>query len=178
MSDVGTLPAELVVTQHLLPGERVLWADRPVPGIRLSPSDAVLVPFALLWTAVVVLWEVLALRILGDIDGGVPFAIFGLPFLLVGLYLVAGRLVVNALRKRHLLYAVTDQRVLVLREGERPRYRAVSVDDLGAPSATRRPDGRGTVRFGGAAPALVDVPDVQRVLIALEDARRHQGRAA
>jgi hypothetical protein len=177
MTDVGVTPAEIVVTQHLLPGERVLWADRPVRGIRLSPSDAVLIPFALLWTAIVVLWEVLALRILGDIDGGVPFAVVGVPFLLVGLYLVAGRLVVGALRKRRLLYAVTDQRVLVLREGEGTRARSVALERLGAPSATRGSDGRGTVRFGGTGPTLVDVPDVQRVLHAVEGARRHQGRS-
>ena len=98
---------------HLRPGEQVLWAGGPDPAVVFASSDVFLVPFSLLWGGFAIFWEAGVL----STGGPVFFALWGVPFVLVGLYMIAGRFVVKRRRKRRTIYGVTDQRVLTLTDG-------------------------------------------------------------
>lgn len=97
------------IQPYLRPGERVLWAGRPDPRVRLAPGDALAIPFSIIWCSFVAFWEASAFT------SGAPlfFRLWGVPFVLVGLYMLVGRFVVKGWRKRRTVYAVTDERVLV-----------------------------------------------------------------
>jgi len=94
---------------YLLPDEKVLWTGRPDPAKHFGASDVLLVPFSLLWGGFAIFWLVTALM-----EGApVAYALFGLPFVALGLYLIFGRFIYKANRKRHTVYGLTEGRALV-----------------------------------------------------------------
>jgi hypothetical protein len=95
---------------HIRFGERLLWAGRPDPSVRFSPSDAYLVPFTILWAGFSLFWEVGAV----SSSGGLVFGLWGIPFVAMGAYVTFGRFIYKARRKRRTVYGVTDQRAIVL----------------------------------------------------------------
>ncbi len=81
---------------YLLADEHLLWYGRPDPAKHFTGSDVFLVPFSLMWGGFAIFWMGAAL-----VGGApVPFALFGLPFVVVGLYFIFGRFLVKARRKR------------------------------------------------------------------------------
>lgn len=176
-----------VPPHHLLPGERVLWSGRPDPRILLTSADAFLVPFSIFWAGFAFFWEggVLSGPVKGDNPGLLFFALFGLPFVAIGLYVVAGRFVYKRYRKRRTLYAVTDRRALSLTTTRSERLDAVFLDSCPSITKRARRDGIGSISFGSASPwsgyamyentgldvfglsrsgvAFYDIPDVEEV---------------
>jgi len=111
-------PPELtaLLQEEFLRDERVLWQGQPDPSKHFAPSDVFAIPFSLLWGGFALFWEASALGLVrwdGD-EGRAPlfFVLWGIPFVLIGLYLMVGRFFYKAWRKRRTLYAVTDRRVL------------------------------------------------------------------
>jgi hypothetical protein len=108
---------------YLLPGERIAWTGRPGQGVRLRAADAFLIPFSLLWGGFAIFWEATAIGFAFRAGEGITsfMALWGIPFVMVGLYLIFGRFFVDAHVRARTFYAVTDRRVLVLRRvfGER-----------------------------------------------------------
>ncbi len=104
---------------YLLNGERVLWSGQPKQGLALSGRDAFLIPFSLLWGGFAIFWNAMVwLAPFGapsEGDASWFFKLWGLPFLLIGLYLIAGRFFHDAHIRKNLFYAVTEQRLLILR---------------------------------------------------------------
>ncbi|MDQ4501625.1 hypothetical protein [Sinomonas sp. ASV322] len=110
-----------------------------------SAADLFLVPFSIMWAGFVVFWEFTAVASRAPVF----FDLWGIPFILVGLYSTAGRFVFKRRRKLATVYGLTDSRAIVL-SGER------SVADApvkGMPMRIRRSrDGRHVnVIFGGGA---------------------------
>ena len=100
----------LVFSSRLEPGERILWEGRPDKRrFVLGPENLYLIPFSVMWGGFAIFWEASVLA------GGAPFFfwLWGIPFVLVGVYLIAGRFVVAAAQADRTHYAVTDKRVLI-----------------------------------------------------------------
>jgi hypothetical protein len=97
------------VSSYLTPGEQLLWAGRPDPDVNFTAADAFVVPFSIMWCGFAVFWEATA------VAGGAPlfFALWGIPFVLVGLYVAVGRFVYKKRRKRRTAYGLTRTRALV-----------------------------------------------------------------
>ena len=133
---------------YLFTGERVLWTGRPKQGFALSARDTFLIPFSLFWCAFVIFWNVGVWTF--PVDGAQPplfFKLFGVPFLLVGLYMVLGRFFHDAEIRKKLFYAVTDQRVLVLRKS---KITSLDIHRLPRLELSERGDGTGTLTFEAA----------------------------
>lgn len=124
----------------LLEGEEVLWSKRPAAGKLFHSRDLFLVPFSLLWTAFVVKWELTAAR-----TGELFFILWGLPFIGMGLYLLAGRFLLQYMWKKKTIYAVTTKRVIRIR-GKHTDFLAYSQ----IPSVTKSvgSGGFGSIFFG------------------------------
>ena len=80
----------------LTQGEYVIWKGKPEKGRLFSRNDIVMIPFSLVWCGFAVFWFVSAL----SMGAPIPFAMFGIPFICVGLYLVFGRFIHTAHRRK------------------------------------------------------------------------------
>jgi hypothetical protein len=134
---------------RLLEGEEILWKGQPGTGILLTPRDGFLIPFSLLWGGFAVFWETSVLR---QRDAPAFFALFGIPFVLIGLYLIFGRFLFDALIRRNMRYAVTNRRVLIKRSGIFSKFTAIDLERLPSADLLEGSNGRGTIRFGQSAP--------------------------
>lgn len=131
---------------YLFPGERVLWSGQPKQGVTLSARDTFLIPFSLVWCLFVIFWNV-AVWSFPAASGGGPgwfFRLWGVPFLLVGLYMVAGRFFHDARIRKNVFYAVTNQRILVLRKA---KITSLDIRRLPRLELTEHRDGTGTLAF-------------------------------
>lgn len=135
-----------LIAHHLDGGERLLWWGQPGQGVRLHPTDAILIPFSLMWGGFAIVWEVMAIR------EGAPifFLLWGVPFVIVGTYLIAGRFWWDAKRRSRTFYGVTDKRIILLSGVRRSQVRSVNLRTLGDLSVTERSDGTGDVTLGAA----------------------------
>jgi hypothetical protein len=74
--------------------------------------------------------------------------IWGIPFVAMGLYIIAGRFFVKARKKRRTYYAVTDRRVFSVERGGPTRASFISL--IPTINANIRSDGSGSVSFGNS----------------------------
>lgn len=143
--------------RYLRPGEGLVWTGRPKQGVMFSAQDIFLIPFSVLWCGFAIFWEsaVLGLGFLGAArgeGGGIPIfmAFWGVPFVLVGLYMVFGRFFTDAWVRANTVYGLTGERALLLR-------RAFGETLLSSPleaetRVKRHADGTGTLEFGSSFP--------------------------
>jgi hypothetical protein len=184
------IPTESVLEPHLVRDEGVLWNGRPDPRKRFTRSDVFTVPFSLMWGGFAIFWEA------SVIASGAPFffALWGIPFVAIGLYMIGGRFFFKAWLRRRTLYAVTDRRVLrLVRRRSGDNVDAVFLDAIPAVNRELRADGSGSVVFGSASlqvransvlPAFAvskgeegplsfeDIPDAARVAELVTELRR------
>jgi len=135
------------LNDQLLPGERVVWSGIPGQGLLLTGADALMIPFSLVWCGLAIFWETSVL----STPAPFFFRLFGIPFVLIGLYVVIGRFLLDAWVRRGMQYAVTNKRILISRTGPFAKLTAVSLDNLPEATLTERGNGRGTIRFGQPA---------------------------
>lgn len=155
-----------VLRPYLGPHEEVLWRGQPPQGVRFLPSDAVVVPLSILWTGGALLWSLRTPRVL------LPL---GLVFVLFGVYFGLIRFLIDAQVRARTVYAVTDERVLILTGLRRHRLIALPLRRLPPMKLDTRHDGGGEIRFGshpvgGAGPGRwPGVPSLGVPLFELED---------
>jgi hypothetical protein len=132
------------IASKLMSGEHVLWEGVPARGLLLTSRDAFLIPFSLIWLAFTVFWLGTA------VTTGAPifFRLWGAMFVAIGLFLFVGRFVVDAWLRSRTSYAVTDQRILIVRSAPFPSITSIDLDRL--PEINLIGDGMptGHIRFG------------------------------
>lgn len=176
--------AASAVQPEMTTEEQVIWAGMPAPGRLFHQADLWLVPFSLLWGGFTLYWEAGVLGLWGA-SAGRPgyFAVFwGLPFVLMGQYLIWGRFIYAAWKKRRTFYAVTNRRVIVVQSGPARKVASAYIDSLPVLVKEDVSGTIGTLRFApelpgsqgrglagwdsmavGTVPAFVDVEDVDGV---------------
>jgi hypothetical protein len=92
---------------YLRPGEDLLWCGRPDPAVFFSSADVVAVPFSLVWLGIAVAFAK------GATGAPQSFRLVADLFVVIGVYLVAGRFVTRWINKRRTVYGITSSRVLV-----------------------------------------------------------------
>ena len=97
------------IPTQLQPGEVLLWEGAPEPGIHFQRSDLFAIPFSLLWCGFAIFWEISVIAA----GGPLLFKIWGVPFVLMGLYITVGRFFFRARQLARTRYAVTDRRVII-----------------------------------------------------------------
>jgi hypothetical protein len=132
-------------SNRLLEREEILWSGRPASGLLFTGQDIFLIPFSLLWGGFALFAAFSALT--QAKEPGFP-ALFLIPFVLIGLYLIVGRFIVDAWVRSGLRYALTNKRVLILRPTPFSKFTALNLDRLPELSLSEGANGRGTIRFG------------------------------
>ncbi len=135
---------EDVIREKVSQSEQLLWAGRPRQGWVLRATDAFLIPFSVLWGGMAIFWEAIV------IAQGVPFffALWGIPFVLIGLYLMLGRFWMDARRRAATTYGVTSERVVIVWGLLSPSVKSLNIDTLTDVTLTERSSGAGTITFG------------------------------
>lgn len=128
----------------LLPKEEVLWCGQPNTKKLFNKQDLYFVPFSIFWCGFAIFWTVTA-----AMDGGL-FAVFGIPFVLVGLYITVGRFFVKNRQKRNTIYLLTDKRVITIVKGANGKENIKVADILSVANVSKSSNskGIGTIIFG------------------------------
>ena len=167
--------------------ERLLWSAMPASGIRFRPSDALAVPFSVMWGGFAMFWEY------SVVTKGAPllFTLWGIPFVLIGLHLIVGRFFLDSYLRARTFYGLTDQRVIIVSGLFNREVKSLALTGLSDVSLSERPDGSGTITMGppnpfqlmwlgpswpGASkrltPALEFIDDARKVYGLIRDAQR------
>ncbi len=140
-----------VVEPELRPAERVLWAGRPcIRPIFHRNENEVLLPFGLIFGVSSLLYEVVAVRVMFSSPTqihGYVMAWFGLGSLVMGQYLMWGRFLYAARKKKRTYYAVTDRRVLVVQTAADRQVASAELKALPHLHKLKRSGDIGTIRF-------------------------------
>ena len=129
---------------YLAPQERVRWSGRPQQGFALRAADALMIPFSVLWCGFAIFWESAVVLT----DAPFFFKLWGIPFVLVGLYMVAGRFFYDAFLRSNTYYALTDRSALILGGISGDKLTAVDLRSLQELHLKMGDGGRGTIVFG------------------------------
>ena len=133
---------------ELEPGEKLLWRGRPQSGIFMKPHDLYQIPFTLLWCGFAFFWE------WSVVARGAPllFKLWGIPFVIAGIYLVVGRFWVDAWMREETRYALTDRRIIIASGLFTRKVQSLPLGALSEISVTLTRNGVGTVLFGPYPP--------------------------
>ena len=136
------------IRSELDASEKLLWAGRPRQGLILRAADAFLIPFSIMWGGFAIFWEISVLA------AGAPwfFAIWGVPFVLIGLYIMVGRFWMDAKQRAATVYAVTSERVIIVSGVFARQVKSLGIDTITDVSLTERTSGAGTITFGPVPP--------------------------
>lgn len=137
------LNIENELRQDLGKSEKLLWAGKPKEGILFRVTDIFLIPFSLLWFGFAIFWEFNALKM-----GINFFALFGIPFLLVGLYVSVGRFFADSLKRKNTLYGITDNRIIIKSGVFSKETKSLNIKVLADLSIKEKRDGTGTITLG------------------------------
>ena len=140
--------AQIEISRYLDSGEALLWSGTPRQGLLLRGSDAFLIPFSLMWGGFAIFWE------LGVIASDAPFIfmLWGIPFVLIGLYMIAGRFFVDAKVRAKTIYCLTDKRAMILSGLFSRSVNSLPLASLSDLTLKEKADRTGTVTFGRPHP--------------------------
>lgn len=136
----------------LLPNEDVLWVGEPKGGVVFSSYDILLIPFSIVWTSVpaFMLYSILSnYRMANGIS--IFFVSFVSVFLLIGLYLLAGRFLLDIYRRKHTRYVVTNRRILILGGIRKNKVKSIDIRNCSSIELSAKQNGFGTISFGKLA---------------------------
>ncbi len=177
------LRLRLALERELRGEEAVVWHGWQLGRLELRSFGQYL--FAIPWTAFAVMWTTLAA--VGVAHSGVEgpgwivwaFPLFGVPFVAIGLAMLA-RPFVPLFQRGRVLYVITDRRALKLAMGRRLVVETVPADRVGRIQRFEKSDGTGrlqiAVKIGRDSDGerqteyfeVGDVADVMGAQIALE----------
>jgi len=154
--EILSLEQQRLLQAELSNGETLLWTGKPNPRVVFHASDWGTIPLAILLAAFSIFWEagVSGYGPIGSKSGSAsPFMmVWGVPFILLGQYMVWGRFLYAAWKKRRIVYALSNERVFVL--VVRPGAKVIStwLRSVAGVEKDVRSDGIGTLKFGETPP--------------------------
>jgi hypothetical protein len=133
-------PLKQELQKHVNKREQIIWAERPKQGIIFRSSDGCLIPFSFAWGGFAIFWEVMVLVM----DAPIFMALFGIPFVLIGLYLIVGRFFHDMYIRKKIIYGLTEKQIIIKR-GDNLRF--VDLSSLTDMQLTTKKNGSGSILF-------------------------------
>ena len=138
------------IAQALESGESLIWSGTPRKGLMLRPRDAYMIPFSLLWGGFAIFWETDVLHTSGP--NTAFMSVWGIPFVLAGLYLIVGRFFVDAGLRARTLYGLTNRRAIIISGLFSRTIHSLPLRTLTDISLQVRSDRSGTILLGRPLP--------------------------
>jgi len=107
-----------------------------------------MIPFSLLWGGFAIFWEATAVA---D-NSPLFFKLWGIPFVLVGLWMIAGRFFTDAMSRGATVYGVTSRRVLISSGRFSRQTRSLELLGLVEINISEKADSSGNLTFGTRPP--------------------------
>lgn len=145
--------AQIIIQKELDSKERLLWAGMPKQGTVFRGSDAFMIPFSLIWGGFAIFWEYTVLFTMpkgpNAPDGiGLVFPIFGIPFVVIGLYMIFGRFICDSKKRAKTFYGLTDQRAIIVSGMVSKNIKSLNLKTMTDVSLSEKSNGYGTIIFG------------------------------
>ena len=134
--DNNSYDLQLQIKPYLDVNEDILWCDKPYKKFVFTANDVFTTLFGIVWLLFSVFWIISAYFATSGTDEPTlnsVFPLFGLPFVFVGLYLLFFRHIVGAIRRKNIIYALTNKRALVVHMGSRQyvqEYRYENISNI------------------------------------------------
>jgi hypothetical protein len=137
--------------EHLDTNEKLIWTGQPKKGIVFRTADIFLIPFSLLWCGFAIFWFTTA------ISSGAPFffAMFGIPFVVIGLIFVFGRFIIDAKQRENTFYGLTDDRIIIKSGVYKKTIKSLNIRTLSDIEYDEKNDGSGTINIGPKNPMMI-----------------------
>lgn len=186
-----------VIQAGLLPRESICWAGQPKTDVIFHKDDWWMIPLTIGWSIIPMFGEAAVIETLWSghwSQTGILFSLFCTPFATYAQYLIWGRFLYAAWKKKRTFYAVTNRRVIVVQDGWRRRSTVADLNTLPSLILENGPNGTGTVRFAkwqtehpgcqqlgwtrfdlmaiGKVPTLVDIDNVDFVYRLVSDLQK------
>lgn len=155
------------VDRELQPDERILWMDIPIPTF-FTPESTKIFIFGIFFTSFAVFWTFgaagFAIPNLEEVSNpfqfiSILFPLFGLPFILIGLFLLLNPLFAYA-KALKTVYLITDRRAMTFETGWSKTVRSYPPSKLLDVYRKERGDGTGDVII--SSENWTDSDDVKR----------------
>lgn len=161
-------PASASVIQHELPQHEVLlWAGKPRQGLVFRHFDRYLIPFSILWFALAVYWEILAFDVVEETASSMAatfYPLSGIPFVLLGLYALIGRFVVDQKRRANTCYGLTDTQAIIISGRLKPQLKQLDLQAHPLISLSEEQDGYGSITFAhDTSVPMTDSTDIEEL---------------
>jgi len=140
--------AQQEIARELAAGESLLWYGVPRQGIRLRSNDALLIPFSLLWGGFAFFWEATAFAS----HAPAFFLLWGVPFVLAGVYLIIGRFYVDSIQRARTAYGLTSTRAIIVNGLRGRTVKSLPLKTLSDFTLTELSDRSGTIALGTPSP--------------------------
>jgi hypothetical protein len=144
---IGAIQSEL--RQHLDNKEALLWTGQPKKGIVFRTADIFLIPFSILWCGFAIFWMFMASQ------GGGVFALFGIPFVIIGLIFVFGRFIIDAKQRENTYYGLTEDRIIIKSGVFSKSVKSLNIRTLSDIEYNEKNDGSGTISIGPKNPMMI-----------------------
>lgn len=128
----------------LLAGETLVWTGKAGGGFLLTNGDVFMIPFSLVWGAFAFFWEYEALKHAGG-PSSLFFQAFAVLIIALALYVMVGRFFLDAYARQRTFYALTEKRLLIIREGVLGSIQSFQFSQLPSAKFWGAPAGTGTV---------------------------------
>jgi hypothetical protein len=148
------------IEAFLDPGERLLWSGQPRQGLLLQASDIFVIPFSLMWGGFAIFWETIAIWGVTSDDHPNHQAVWfmplwGIPFVVIGLYMIFGRFFFDAATRKKTYYGLTNQRLIILKTLFNRNVASFDVATMTNLNLVERGDRSGDILIG--SPASTDI---------------------
>jgi hypothetical protein len=139
-----------IIQGELDSGERLIWSGNPRQEIFFQSSDIFMIPFSLLWGGFAIFWEIMALSITSHNESNVDliFPLFGIPFVIIGLYMIFGRFIYESKKRAKTYYGLTDQRVIIVSGVFSKNIKSLNLRTMTDISLSEKSNKSGTITFG------------------------------
>ena len=177
--EANTYDLQLEIKPYLGADEAILWCDKPKKLFVFTMSEVFTTLFGIVWLAFSMFWVISAYFATSGTDDAVAriFTLFGLPFVLIGLYLVIFRHIFSVISRRKTIYALTSKRAVIVHTGRREymqefKYKDISniriksdENDLGSIIFLSSPIHyhRGTGKYANSTSGFFGICDVKKV---------------
>ena len=133
-----------ILKKELINDEEILWSGQGDSKKLFTTGDAFMIPFSLMWGGFAFFWETSVLMM----DAPLLFKIWGIPFVLIGLYMIFGRFFYKKLKKEKTLYAITNKRIFIIETLIKLNITSEFIKNLPAINKSVNKKGIGNIIFG------------------------------